>query len=467
MPIVNTPSDDTDVGCTAPDILIPHTSVDHRKWAVIACDQYTSDPEYWDTIESIVGDNPSTLRLIIPEAHLPRVDEERAAEEIELWMRRYIEDGTLVSLPSCPVLVRRHPASGRGPIRNGLMTTLDLEHYDYRPGSASLIRATEKTIVERLPARMAVRRNVPLEVPHILVFIDDPAGTVIEPLVADRDSRAPDSGSTTAGGSAPSPLYDFDLMAGGGHISGYRVSPTEWKRVLSALDGLIEGRPEGGSSMRGSGGASGALFAVGDGNHSLAAAKAVWEEKKAAGASSNHPARWAMVEVCNIYDPAIVLHPIHRVLFDVDPQECIRFLTKSRHLSFRRLPPERLEVEIESSGDAHTVGLIAGSISGVLSHSSPSQPTVCGTVQPPIDDFLQTCPAARIDYIHEAAQVRRLGLNADTVGLIFPVIEKRQIFSVIEQNTVFPRKTFSIGTSTEKRYYLECRRIQPSPEYIS
>lgn len=281
------------IGVLVPNVMLPPKGTDFSKWAVVACDQYTSQPEYWEQARALIGDAPSTLDLILPEAFLGKPDEQDRINAINKHMREYMENGVLTTLPQGFVLVRRTAA---GNTRNGLVLALDLECYDYNKGSTSLIRATEATIVSRIPPRLRIREGAPVELPHILVLIDDPDRTVIEPLFKKTDSFET--------------LYDTDLMLGGGHISGWLVSdPSDIQGVLDALTALTD--PDSFKAKYGD--HAPLLFAMGDGNHSLATAKANWEKIKASlpeAELASHPARYALVEIENVHDDGIILEPI-------------------------------------------------------------------------------------------------------------------------------------------------------------
>ena len=281
------------LGLRIPEIMLPKEGADYGKWAVVACDQYTSDPAYWQKAEEIVGGAPSTLRLMLPEFYLGKPDEEKRIVDIRSAMKAYVEQGTLRTLPKGCILVKR-TAEGRS--RLGLVICVDLEAFDYRAGASSLIRSTEKTIVERIPPRLKIRRGAPLELPHILILIDDPDRTVIEPL-------------EKAGGEV---VYDTDLMLGGGHITGTFLSEEKMEGAREAMSALFD------KAEKTYGTGKAMLMAMGDGNHSLATAKANWEEIRKTVPEkerASHPARYALCELENIHDEGIVFEPIHRVLF--------------------------------------------------------------------------------------------------------------------------------------------------------
>ena len=287
------------------DILLPKAQ-DMTKWAVVACDQFTSEPEYWQAVEQQVGDAPSTLRLILPEANLkaPNVDE--YIQNINDAMSKYIADGVFETLTDSLIYIERQQSDGK--IRHGLIGMVDLDAYDFTPGSGALIRATEGTVLDRIPPRARVRRNAPIELPHVMLLIDDPDKTVIEPLTAAADTMET--------------LYDFDRRQNGGHIKGYKLSQKQIDAVADALEGLTT--DEAMQKKYNVSGVAPLLFAVGDGNHSLATAKACYEEQKKGKTPEEYlalPARYALVEVVNNHDDALQFEPIHRVWFAGDHGE--------------------------------------------------------------------------------------------------------------------------------------------------
>ncbi|HKL26809.1 MAG TPA: DUF1015 domain-containing protein [Desulfuromonadales bacterium] len=438
-----------------PQILVPNPRVDLHRWAVIACDQYTSEPAYWQEVDRLVGDHPSTLRLVFPEVYLEADEDETAARiaAINRTMQQYLADGTLRPLEPGFVLVDRKTA--HAPSRKGLVVALDLEAYDYRPGADTLIRATEGTIVDRLPPRIRVRENASIELPHIMVLIDDPEHTVIEPLF-DRDLP---------------PLYDFELMLGGGHLRGWHVAGGELiGQVAERLAALAA--PERFRQRYAETAGSPMLYAMGDGNHSFATAKAIWETLKAEAedptALMQHPARYALVELVNLHDPGLEFEAIHRAVFDVDVDAMAAaaqdfFAAAGTPCQWRWLPDARA-VEAERTAApavVHAIPFVAGDRHGLLTVAEPAYTLVVATLQAFLDDFLPTQPAARIDYIHGDAAVIRLGSKPQAIGFSLPAISKHDLFRTIVKDGALPRKTFSMGEADEKRFYLEARRITP------
>jgi len=431
-------------GYRLPRLLLPQPGTDLRRWAVIACDQYTSEPDYWQRVAAEVGDAPSTLQLIFPEVYLERPDARARIEAIQQTMRRYLADG-LFAEHAGSVYVERRLGSR---VRRGLMLELDLEHYDYSAESTSLIRPTEGTMVARLAPRIAVRSGAELELPHILVLLDDPEDTVIGPLAAQRASLAP--------------LYDTELMLGGGHVSGFAVDAARGRQVEQALAALGEpaacarryGLPDGSPPM---------LFAMGDGNHSLATAKSIWERVKRE-VGPDHPCRWALVEVVNLYDESLTFEPIHRLLFGVtvDLRAALRqeFGDKltvtdiptgaAMRRRLRELPPQR-----------QAAGLVAqGGRFAVIEIADPPSSLAVGTLQPFIDRLVETGGAGSVDYVHGDETLERLAQAPGCVGFHIGTVGKGELLKRVVREGPLPRKTFSMGEADEKRFYVEARRIR-------
>lgn len=393
---------------TPADILLPRVD-DMTKWSCIACDQFTAEPEYWREAERIVGSEPSTLRLMLPEAWLGVRDSAAETRKIYAAMKDYVNRGIFRTVEDSFVYVERTLPSGA--VRRGLVGKLDLECYDWAPGSATPVRATEGTVESRLPARVEVRRGATLEMPHIMVFIDDPENAVIP---------------SAAGGEA---LYDFELMLGGGHIRGSRVTGEAAERLTAALEA-----PEG--SVR---------FAMGDGNHSLAAAKRCWEQIKRnlpEPELETHPARYALAEIVNIHDEAVTFEPIHRVLLETVPRGFIEEAAA-------RLP----------RGKGQAVTLLAGRREMEIETGMP-----LGALVALVDELLgdwRREHGGEPDYIHGDEEARALGGKPSSVGVLLPRLEKAELFPYITEHGPYPKKSFSIGHARDKRYYLECRAIVP------
>jgi len=431
-------------GVQAPKILLPRTGIDLEKWAVIACDQFTSEPEYWQKAAELVGSAPSTYHLILPEVFLGTAGEEHRVGAIHRAMHDYLAAGLFQEYEGI-VLVER---SALGRTRHGIMLALDLEQYDYRRGATSLIRATEGTILERIPPRVRIRSAAALELPHILVLIDDPERTVIEPLVAVRpDLRV---------------LYDFDLMLGSGHLAGYGVDdPHLVSGVLSALGRLADpelfaaryGLPAGSPAM---------LFAMGDGNHSLATAKAIWEQIKPA-AAADHPGRYALVEVVNIHDEGLIFEPIHRVLFGVreDFGPALESFFVDRSYSVPCATARTMVALVDSQrGPEHAFGVVSAQGFAVAYVPNPSSNLPVGTLQAFLDAWGKQGGFDRIDYVHGQDVTVRFGEQPGNLGFYLPAIAKRDLFKTVIVDGALPRKTFSMGEAKEKRFYMEARRIE-------
>lgn len=407
-------------GITAADILLPADKYDMHKWATIACDQFTSNPEYWKNVEKITDGAKSTYNLMFPEFFLEKGNDDDRIVKINRSMSDYLADGTFVEYKNSFVYVERSVPSG---IRRGLIAAIDLEQYDYAPGSTTLVRASEATVTSRIPPRVKIRKNAPLEMPHILILINDPDRSVIEPL-ADMCKEK-------------QPVYDFDLMLGGGHIRSYIIDDENEKNSIT--DSLIALKDSTGDPTP-------LLYAVGDGNHSLASAKCHYEELKKAGlATSASPCRFALVEIENIFDDAMIFEPIHRVLFNVDANDFIDFCEK-----------ENSSLNME---DCFEIPYIAGNIKDTLKLSKELHTLSVGALQLLMDKYMLTHKDVDIDYIHEPETVTELGSEDGNMGFFLPAMDKYDFFPTIVKNGSLPRKTFSMGESTEKRYYIECRKI--------
>ncbi len=428
------------VALHVPTIMLPRPDTDLAKWAVIACDQYTSQPEYWQRVAGFVSDSPSTLHMILPEVYLER-DTNEQVTRINRSMHQYLDQGLLVAQPPGFIAVDRqtpHAAS-----RKGLVVALDLERYDYHAGSTSLIRASEGTIVERLPPRVRVRQDAPLELPHIMVLIDDPGRSVIEPLFEQ-------------GGH---PLYDVALMLGAGRVRGCLIDDTaRIAAVARALQNLHQ--PPGTL-----------LYAVGDGNHSLATAKNIWEQlKQESGdltASRCHPARYALVELVNLHDPGLLFEPIYRILFNSAVERLpdqMREYFQKQGLQVRMRTAACSEagaIAAETGSSAlHRFSWVSACGCGIVEIDSPDQVCATGTLQDFLDAYAENNPQAGIDYVHGDAIVTELGSRPGNVGFFLPALAKHDLFRTIELEGALPRKTFSMGSADEKRFYLECRLIK-------
>lgn len=411
------------VGIGLPEILLPKAGTDLSKWSVVACDQFSSERHYWEKVREIVGEAPSTLRLILPECYLEDGDTEARVEAINAEMKRVLET-VLEPLEPGFVLIDRRTA--HAPSRKGLVLAVDLEAYSFEAGAESLIRPTEGTILKRLPPRMAIRRGATLDLPHILLLLDDPQRTVIEPLFSVRENFKK--------------LYDFELMQGGGSIAGWHVPAEALGDTVTALEKLASG---------------GFLFAVGDGNHSLAAAKSLWEERKAAGAGPDDPARWALVEVENIHDEGLHFHPIHRVLFGVSVDAVLDEMKKAlggRMEAGTADPAPKTEA-------GHVIGVVSEKGEGRFVFKPKEERMTVEFFQEFLDEYLAKHPEVTIDYIHGEEAVREMGSKPGNAGFTMPPLDKSVFFRRMVEVGPYPRKTFSIGEATEKRYYLESRKL--------
>ena len=372
------------------DILLPQTA-EMKKWPVVACDQFTSQPDYWQAAEAAVGEAPSALRLVLPEVYLNGPDVDKRIETINASMDRYLADG--------------------------------------------LFRTTEGTVLERIPPRVRVREHAALELPHVMLLIDDPRRSVIEPLTGE-------TGVMEA-------LYDTDLMLGGGHVKGWRLTDSQMSRVANTLSALKS--PEAMADKYGMADAAPLLFAVGDGNHSLATAKACYENLKKVTPPerwASLPARYALVEVVNLHDDALTFEPIHRVLFHVDGRDLWD--------AFQAFYPGAHT----GGGEGHTAEVCGQGMDGLWTVPHPKAQLTVGTLQAFLDAYCRDHPEVQVDYIHGDDVARKLGSRPGNLGFLLPLMGKEQLFPTVMADGVLPRKTFSMGEARDKRYYLEARRIR-------
>ena len=415
------------------DILLPK-DCEYSKWSVVACDQYTSQPEYWQRVEEYVGRSPSTLRLILPESCLEGPNVETDIMEINNTMSRYLREGRFVEHPNTLFYVERTLDNGK--VRRGLMGMVDLEQYDYEPGSSAPIRATEGTVLSRIPPRVAVRKNAPVELPHVMLLVDDPDKTVIEPLADQTDSMQV--------------LYDFDLMERGGHIKGWELTEDQQAQVARALSALAD--PAKFNARYGTKDEAVMLFAVGDGNHSLATAKECYERQKRLTPPEHWatlPARYALVELDNLHDASLEFEPIHRLVFGVKPEELLSALVEYYPGAKRG-----------DGAGGHKLAYVYGETQGVVSVPHPAAQLPVGTLQNFLDWYLARHKGVRVDYIHGEDVARKLSAQPDTVGFLLPAMGKEELFPTVIRDGVLPRKTFSMGEAHDKRFYLEARKIR-------
>ena len=424
------------VGISFPEILVPDEKVNKKKWAVIACDQFTSYPEYWTRMTRTIGGSPSSLHIIVPEAFLRDADVEERISHAKATMANYVADGVLVRLPAGAVLVERETPYGT---RIGFVVAVDLECYDIDPEKKPLIRATEQTVLDRIPPRMRLREDAMIECPHIMLLIDDPKDTVLMPVYKARGNCAM--------------LYDTDLMQEGGHIKGWFVDDEKLlSGVVKALEALKAKAKDG------------MLFAVGDGNHSLASAKAVWEEKKQALSEEERaesPLRYALCEVVNLFDNGLSLHPIHRVLFGVEPSGALRQLVSILNSmgADARMMYTRGARSIAREG-MQIIQFESRMAKGRIEIGKPVHALVSMTLTAALDRLMDELPKAEIDYIHGDEEFHELAKEHANLGFLMEPITKEQLFDSVIEYGVLPRKAFSLGQAVEKRYYYECRLIE-------
>lgn len=411
------------------NILLPK-DVDMTKWSVVACDQYTSEPEYWKEVEKEVGSSPSTLNLILPELYLEDTDVEDRIKKINKTMEEYLDESMFNEYKDTMIYLERTQKDGK--VREGLMAMVDLEDYSYEKGSQTLIRATEKTVIERIPPRLKVRENASLELPHIMILIDDEKKNIIESL---KDKVTSED-----------VVYDFDLMENGGHIKGYKLSDDVINGIESGLESLMDKDYfEKKYNVKNKGVL---LFAMGDGNHSLATAKANYENLKKTMSEEeylNNPARYALVEVVNLHSPALEFEPIHRVIFNTDVNNLVEELHKY--------------YDINEDGDGEYFELVTKDFDKRLYISNPKSNIAVGSIQMFLDDYLKD-HSGKLDYIHGDETTRSMGSEEGNVGILFEAMPKEELFRTVILDGALPRKTFSMGHSYDKRYYLEARKIK-------
>lgn len=396
------------------DILLPK-DIPMKKWSVVACDQYTSQPDYWKRAEEYIGTSPSTYNLIFPEAYLETVKREDKIASINSCMNEYLEKGVFSELKNSFIYVKRGVSTKK--VRHGLIGALDLEYYDYNKGSKTLTRATEGTVLERIPPRVQIRINASLELPHVMVLIDDKENLLFNSIEPGEK------------------VYDFDLMENSGHIEGFKVSPTD--KIEKALSSLYDKCDK----------ENPLLFAVGDGNHSLATAKQCWEIIKkdlSEEERKTHPARYSLIELVNIHDESLEFEPIHRVLFDCEPGKIIENMKKHYNAE-----------DTYSDGAQEIVYVIDKQKKSMYIKNPPSYLSV-GTLQMYIDNFLEDI---RTDYIHGEDVTTSLS-TGNNLGFILPPMDKSDLFKTVIKDGALPRKTFSMGEACDKRFYLECRKVK-------
>lgn len=411
------------------DILLPKKTVDMEKWSVVACDQFTSEPEYWEETRRQVGENPSTLAMILPEVYLGEDDTEKRLVRIQASMHKYLEGGVFTTYPDAMLYVERTDSEGN--VRAGIMGRIDLEQYDYSKKSGSIVRATEATVAERIPARVHIREKALLELPHVMLLIDDTDQNIIEPLAARK-------------GSLPL-VYDYDLLMGGGHLSGYLLEKKEQEKIMLGLSELADEKAF--AKKYKAKGKSLMVFAVGDGNHSLAAAKAYYEQLKAAHPGedlSDHPARYALVEMVNLHSPALQFEAIHRIVTGVHVEDLLSKMD--------------VALAVEGEGEGQTFYTVQNGERTKCVIKRPTSKLTVGSLQRFLDGYLAQ-NGGKIDYIHGEDVVRELSAEPDSIGFLLPDMKKEELFPTVIHDGALPRKTFSMGHARDKRYYTECRKI--------
>lgn len=405
---------------TAADILLPDFSeTDAEKWSVIACDQFTGDPAYWEKTAAQVGEAPSTLGMILPEIYLEEPDVRERIAAIQVQMQQNLDRGVLHTYPDAMVYVER--VQSNGILRTGVVGKIDLEAYDYSKGSNSPVRATEATVLERIPPRMKVRMDAPLELPHIMILIDDPQDTAI--------------GACTAAKTQMRRLYETPLMNGGGSVTGYLMDKAQQDAFRTRLQAVVQ--------------ASGELqYAMGDGNHSLATAKTCYEQLKKANPGKSfydHPARYALCELVNLHSEALQFEAIHRIVTKTRPGQMM--VTLAKVLALSEEPAEQWMI------------VVRGGEKRKLYIHKPTSALAVGSLQNALDAYLAVNPG-RIDYIHGTDTVERLAAQPDSIGFLLPDMDKSLLFPSVQKDGALPRKTFSMGHAEDKRYYMEARRIR-------
>lgn len=409
------------------NILIPNDTIDMKKWAVIACDQYTSEPEYWDAVKAQVGDAPSALDLILPEIYLEDDNVEQRIENIHDKMKKALSGGVFKEYKDAMIYVER--VQSNGILRKGIIGVIDLEKYNYSKGSSSEVRATEATVIERIPPRIKVRRGAPLELPHIMILIDDPEESVIEAV--DKSSAKK--------------LYDTELMQNGGSVSGYLLDKDAQEKIDSALSALAD--PAAFNKKYGLTDVPVLLYAMGDGNHSLATAKEFYEQLKRENPSkdmTSHPARYALAEIVNLHSDALKFEAIYRLVYDVDNEKLVSGITEALGLSEE--PAEQW------------VDIVCGGKEKKLYIHKPTSNLSVGSLQNYLDGYIRE-NGGKIDYIHGIENVKTLAEKHNGIAFILPDMDKSQLFPTVIKDGALPRKTFSMGHADDKRFYIEARNI--------
>ena len=388
-------------------ILLPKS--DFENWAVIACDQYTSEPEYWENVKAAAGDKPSAFNLVLPEVYLSG-DNSAYIEQINQNMQKFLDENIFNEYPDALIYVERIQSDSK--LRRGIVGKIDLECYDYRAGTNAEIRATEQTVLSRIPPRVEIRKNAPLELPHVMLLFDDVKDRIFKYLAENIDKFKK--------------LYDFTLMCGAGSIKGYLLNTQAKQTVLSLLQELKEQN-------------GGFLFCVGDGNHSLATAKECYNR------NPSEASRYALTEIVNIHDSALQFEPIYRVVFGIDPESLINDFVKATG---------------EGTGDnAQKFTCVYDENVREIS-VNPTAKLAVGTLQAFLDDYIKEHEDAEVDYIHGEASLKKLAARENTVGFLFDGMQKSELFAAVNAVGSLPRKTFSMGHADDKRFYIEARKIK-------
>lgn len=411
------------------NILLPKNT-DMTKWSVVACNQYTSEPEYWNDVEKIVGDAPSTLKLTLPEIYLEDENISERIAKINSNMKALLDEDFFNEYKDSMIYLERTQSDGK--IREGLIGVVDLEAYSYEKGAETPIRATEKTVIERIPPRVKIRENAPLELPHIMILIDDDKKQIIENLknkVSEDDI-----------------VYDFDLMKNGGHVKGYLLNEETMDEVDKGLKELAD--KEVFAKKYDVNNKEVLLFAMGDGNHSLATAKACYEKLKEIMSEEeylNNPARYALVELVNLHSPALEFEAINRVIFNTEPEKLLNSLKEY--------------YQINKDGNGQKIEVITNDVDEKWYIENPKSNIAVGSIQIFLDEYLKN-NEGKIDYIHGEETTKNLAKQSGNVGFIFEAMPKNELFKTVILDGSLPRKTFSMGHSYDKRYYLESRKIK-------
>lgn len=414
------------------NILLPKEEIDSYKWSVVACDQFTSEPEYWARVEEEIGNAPSTFSMILPEVYLEEPDAEERIQKINKTMDDYLEQGIFEEYNDALIYVERVDSTGK--MRAGLVGQFDLEQYDYNKGSTSLIRATEATVTSRIPPRIKVRQNAKVELPHIMILIDDGDKKVIEPLANQKSEMKI--------------VYDCDLMQGGGHITGYLVNAQMAQGIYDALDVLAD--PAEFNTKYNLQDTPVLLYAMGDGNHSLATAKEYYESLKREHPDqdfTNHPARYALAELVNLHSNALEFEAIHRIVTDVDVDDLLDRLS------------DALKLTQETEGKEQCFEIVKGTEHRSVAIGAPTSKLTVGSLQMFLDEYLAD-KGGNIDYIHGIDVIESLSTKEGSIGFVLPDMGKEELFPTVILDGALPRKTFSMGHAQDKRYYMECRKIK-------